>query len=669
MRRNKCRRRNSLFRNSLSGALLGYLMTMSAVVVFAQSTTPKATVDLTLEEYIKRVVERNESVQVKILEVEFNQRRLAAERGTFEPAFFADLSHVATERQNSLEQRNSQSGLAIYRDKNNIYEGGVEALVPSGARLRLGYNLRELNNNLPVSVFSSLRNTNTEYQTFFGLSLAQPLLKGAWFPANLAAIRVAGLSSDLAFQDYRRQMMVMVSTAVAAYWELYLAQEQLRFFTDSVATAEKILKDNRARVEAGRGSELDVMESEAGLALRRSKLGEAEQQLYEAANKILSLSSVTVLETNRLVRAADNPEVGGEQFNFLDAWKSARDINPDYLSQQLKAAQEQVRLEYAKNQRLPELSLKASYGLNGLGETPGESWEDIQNAGFPAWSIGAEFRVPLAGDIKARNELRAAYLRCQEAKVGLREVETLIANGIDNALNKLRSARNSAQNYQTVVDFYRSLLDSALAQLEVGRIESRKLLDIEANLLDSRNSAAIARVQYQRAVLELELIQGSILKKHHFDLSQGELQTLTAELARQGQVTDEQYQDFIQKVQRAYEIKARASGAFDTPAQRAARRAMETGTSPWSGTNAVATFHLGPETRDPVRKELRRKIEELEKTSPSEPVEPAREGLRKEPQPKAEERPNPAPAKPVDPVRDALRKKIEELRKQEQFEP
>lgn len=631
------------------------------MAAFAQSSTSKATVDLTLEEYIKRVVERNESIQVKILEVEFNQRRLAAERGTFEPAFFSEVSRVSTDRQNSIEQQNNQS-VSIFTERNNIYEGGIESLVPSGARVRLGYTLRELNNNLPLpGTFPSRLNTNTEYQTFFGLSLAQPLLKGAWFPANLAAIRVAGLSSDLAFQDYRRQLMVMVSTAVAAYWELYLAQEQLRFFTDSVATAEKILKDNRARVEAGRGSELDVMESEAGLALRRSKLGEAEQKLYEAANKILSLSSATVLETNRLVRAADDPAVGDEQFNFLDAWKSARDINPDYLSQQLKAAQEQVRLEYAKNQRLPELSLKASYGLNGLGSTPGESWDDIQNAGFPSWSIGAEFRVPLAGDIKARNELRAAYLRCQEAKVGLREVETLIANGIDNALNKLRSARNSAQNYQTVVDFYRNLLDSALAQLEVGRIESRKLLDIEANLLDSRNSAAIARVQCQRAALELELIQGSILKKYNFDLSQAELQTVTGELARQGEITEEQYQDFIQKVQRAYEIKARASGAFDTSAQRAARRALEGTTEPWP-------FRLDPETSDPARKELRRKIEELEKLPPPEPVAPARDALPEAPLPKSEPQKS-APSKSVDPVRDALRQKIEELRRQEQPNP
>ena len=99
--------------------------------------------------------------------------------------------------------------------------------MPSGARVRLGYTLRDLNNNLPSSIFSSTPHTNAEYQTIFGFTAAQPRLKGAWLPANLAATRVAAISSDLAFQDYRRQMMILLSTAIASCWELFLAQEPL----------------------------------------------------------------------------------------------------------------------------------------------------------------------------------------------------------------------------------------------------------------------------------------------------------------------------------------------------------------------------------------------------------------------------------------------------------
>lgn len=535
--------------------VFGWLIVLVFTDGFGQSPLQQETTDLTLEDYLKRVVERNESIQNRILEVEFNRRRLAAEYGTFEPEAFASAKREAVKRQNTVQEQSSLSGLPVFNERNNIYDGGLEALVPSGARVRLGYTLRELKNNLPISTIPYVPQTNAQYQTFVGLSVTQPLLKNAWYPANLAALRVAALSSDLAYQEYRRQMMVVLATAIASYWELYLAQEQLRFFRESVGTAEKILNDNRARLQAGRGSELEVLQAEAGLALRRSKLGEAEQKLYEAANKVLSLCSMTVVETNRLVHAVDAPQVGDQEFTYFDAWRSALDVNPDYASQRLKLTQEMVRLAYARNQALPELNLKGSYGLNGLGQTPGDSWDAVTRGGYPSWSIGVELRVPLAGGIRARNELRAAHLRYREAVVGLREVETQIANSVDTALHKIRSARETAHSYRSVLDFNQNLLDSALAQLEVGRIESRKILDIEADVLESRNSATEARVHYQRAVLELEMIEGSLLKEHHFDLSQRELQLFTADLARQNQLDGKEYDDFVRNLKWAYEAK------------------------------------------------------------------------------------------------------------------
>lgn len=254
---------------------------------------------------------------------------MAAEYGAFEPELYASAKPEATKRQNTVEEKSGLSQLPVFDERNNIYEGDLETLVPSGARVRLGYTLRDLKNNLPISTIRYVPQTNAQYQTFFGFSLTQPLLKNAWYPVNLAALRVAAISSDLAYQEYRRQMMVILATVIGSYWELYLTQEQLRFFRESVGTAEKILRDSRARVEAGRGSELEVLQAEAGLALRRSKLGEAEQKLYEAANKVLSLCSMTVVETNPLVHAVDKPQVGDRQFSYLDAWRSALDVNPD----------------------------------------------------------------------------------------------------------------------------------------------------------------------------------------------------------------------------------------------------------------------------------------------------------------------------------------------------
>jgi len=582
-------------------------------VLHAQPSAQPGPSDLKMDDFLQRVLQRNESLQAKLLEVEINRRKARGEYGVFEPEVFGSFLREANNRENTVEQeRNTLSTTGTFEELNNIYDGGLEALVPTGAKVRLGYTMRDLRNNLQKQTISASRGaTNGEYQSFVGFSFTQPLLKNAWFPANLAGIRLAALSSDIAFQDYRRQLMVVISTAEASYWNLYMAQEQVRFFKESVATAERILNDTRDRVRAGISSELDMLEAEAGLALRRSKLSDANQKLYEAGNRLISLYAESVVSPNRFVRAVDRPQIGGStNFIFFDAWKSAYESNPDYLTQRKKVFQEMVRLAYAKNQRLPELDFKGSYGLNGLGDSPGTSWDDIQQQDFPFWSIGIEMRIPLVGGIKSRNELAAARLREKEALVSLQEVETQIANALDTAIHKINSAHDSVQSYQTVVNFNQSLLDSALARLEVGKVESRKVLDIEADLFEARNSVVDALVQYQRAGLEFDLVAGAILKKRNLELTQKELESKTAQILRNGQLTDEQYAGFIKAVQLEYERKSAPLHPTDTPVQARARRALEEKMAEWPATNRPPA-NVSTNSYDALRDALRKKMEEL----------------------------------------------------------
>ena len=625
-----------------------------AAALPSQAFARPAAADLTLDVFLKRVLERNESLQAKMLEVEINRRKARGEYGAFEPEVFGSVSREANKRENTVEQQSNLNGANTFTERNNIYQGGLETLVPSGAKVRLGYTLRDLKNSLQgqSSIFGTRGGTNGEYQTFFGFSLTQPLLKNAWYPANLAGIRLAALASDVAFQEYRRQLMVVVSTAEASYWNLYMAQEQVRFFQDSVATAQKILNDNRERLQAGKGSELEVLEAQAALALRRSKLSDAEQKLYEASNRVISLYAETVIGTNRLVRAVDRPQIGSTNAVFFDAWKNAYEFNPDFLSQRQKALQESVRLAYAKNQRLPELDLKGSYGLNGLGETPGSSWDDVGQGGFPSWSVGLEMRFPLAGNIRGRNELAAARLREKEALVSLQEIQSQIVNALDTALHKINSTRDSVQSYENVVSFNTNLLQTALARLEVGKVESRKVLDIEADLFEARNSVVDALVQYQRALLEFDLVQGVILKKRDLELTQKELEAQTSRLLQNGRFTDQQYANVIREVQLEYEKKSAPPRSTDTPAQAGARRALGEKMAEWLPTNrppALLQTNLPSTEPDPyekLRDATRRKIQELPLTN--------RPPLLKPP---ASVNPD-----PQERLRDATRRKIEELK-------
>jgi outer membrane protein len=493
-----------------------------------------ATNSLRLNQFIQMVLERNESIQLRLLEVEISKRRLSGEMGAFEPDLVIAASREENKRENTAEQERSLR-LKIFEEENSVYRTGIEGLVPSGAKIRLGYTMRDLKNNLQdPRIASGTITTNgpriDEYQTFAGVNFTQPLLKGFGTVNTYANIRLAALASEVAFQEYRRQLMETIATAEAAYWNLFMMQEQVKFFRESIAVAQSIVQDNRVRADAGRGSELEVLEAEAGLALRQTKLAEAEQKRKEAEMHVMTLTSDSAFAPHPVMVAADQPALDAAMPEFLRSAEAAFDLNPDYQAQLKKIKQEDVRLAYAKNQRLPQLDLSASYGLNGLGSSPARSHDDLERQSYPSWSVGLELHVLLAGNIKARNELAASKLRKEQALLSLKQVETQIINAIQAAVQKIHSTRGSVENNQKVVAFHQSLLKTQLDRLEVGKVESRKVLEVEAALFESRNAVLDAMVQYERAQLELQLVQGAILKARELEFSKDELTERTTTL-------------------------------------------------------------------------------------------------------------------------------------------
>ncbi len=508
------------------------------------STNANEVVELRLTDYLQKVLDNNDTVQARILEAEAGFRKERGEHGIFEPEWDASINRVINKRTNNVQQAAEQSGQFFFSERNTIYDTGLQALLPTGGKVRIGYTLSDLVNN--VNPFGGLlTSTNSkfiqQYQTFIGVTLTQPLLKNAGAGYTLAGVRMAALESDIAFQEYRRQLMLTISQAESAYWNLYYAQEQLRFFRESVSLAESVLNDSQEKVNAGQGSELDVLEAQSGLALRKTKQNEALQSYYDAMSQVRAFTGAMPTEQRRELRATDIPATTNEPLSYADNFRNAFDLNPDFLVQRKKVAEENLRLGVARNQLLPELNLKAAYGYNGLGRTPGDSWDLVEGQEFPSWTVGAELTIPLAGNIKGRNQLAAARLTYQSALASLNGVQTEIANALDASLQKVRSWRDSIQSYETVVGFNENLLKTERERLKVGTIEPRKIFEVEADLLDSRQNLAQALVQSQRAMLQLQIVAGSLLKDRGLDMSRDELRQKTLALLHEHKLPAAQY--------------------------------------------------------------------------------------------------------------------------------
>ncbi len=546
--------RKAAYRSILAGSLLLIAPCYTGRSQDAVSAPPPpSSANLTLAELRTLVSERNENIQMRMLEYEISKRTHRAEKGVFEPQVTGSVEHTDSNRPNNTQQMANLGLLAQSQlsEENTIYEGGLEFLFPTGTKLRAGYVFRDLVNNLQ-------KGNGPEYEMFSGLTLVQPLLKNFGPGATMARIRLAAIGSEVAYQEYRRQRMLTLAGAEAAYWDLYAVQEQGRFAVESLKTANKILNDNKSRAEVGKSSELEVLQAQAGVAVRATRLNEVKQKTYDGGRKLTSLYSHVSRGVETIPCAVDTPTMVIVEAAQHEDVQSAFQYNPDYVIRLKQTQQEDIRVGYARNQRRPQVDLKGSYGLNGLGLTPGTAWDDLQNSDFPVWTIGVEMRIPLAGGVKERNEYQAARLGKEKSLVAIQEAEIQIFNALDAARTKVRSLLDNVKNYQQVVEFHEKLLAAQMDRLSVGSVDSRVVLETEEKLFEARMAMVESQVAYQRATLDLELIRGSYLRARDLEVTKQQLVAKTESYLKRLHIPGMVVEDFKREAEKDVNKAARS---------------------------------------------------------------------------------------------------------------
>ncbi len=482
-------------------------------------------------EYLQRVVESNRSIQSRLAGFHSARSLHRAERGVYEPVFIGSTERVDRQRPNTIELERSLRSGGEFIERNWNYNAGVETRTPTGGRVRVGVQGRELRNNIQRTVIVDL---DAEYETSFGVNVDQPLLKNAGPGVMSATRRMSARNAETAYQDFRRQLMLTLAQAEIGYWELFLAQQAVRFSGESVRTAEDLLKDNRSRFESGRGSRLEVLEAEAGLALRRSRESVAQQRLVEAMNRMAAYFGSSPAEEGRRFVAVDQPRAWSAPGEAATMAPAALAMSPDVLRAYRQVEMERIRLGVAKNQRLPQVDLRGSFGSAGLGFDWRSAWRDSEQINFPQWTVLLEMRVPLLAGIRERNEVRAAQQRVRQAQLNADDLEIQVRSNLDAAIRRVDSTAFTARSNGEAVSFRETLLGDRMAARDAGRVDTRAVLEAEDDLVVARLELLDSQVEHQRAVLELQLLQGNLLHNRGLEISMAELEQASREWSREG---------------------------------------------------------------------------------------------------------------------------------------
>ncbi|XOV89162.1 MAG: TolC family protein [Pseudomonadota bacterium] len=468
---------------------------------------------LNLRDFLHLVAIYNDRVAYQKLEWAIAKSGVDSARALYEPELMASYRYTDSNTPNTTEEEFRRSFAAEFIEQNDDYSVGVEGLVPTGARLKLTYNLRSLENNIQPAPIRGEEN-----KSYVGFSVTQPVLKGAGGRKVVEApIIVARKEEGIAMQTFRQALLQSISGAATAYLDAYLAEKKTDLRKRSVEIAESVVKDERERQRFGRSAETTVLDAESALAQRRVQFLTAQQELLAARNEMHRLIASRAGESSLPMVLETSLETSVAGLDRVAVLEDAFRHRPEYLASILRAEAEDVKVRYARNNKLPQLDLVASYGLNGLADTTGNSWDDVWDRQHETLFVGLEFKMPLLGNRKAKGELSAANLRKHQALLEIKAAEVAIYNSVDTALSNIRSALEQVGELSMVRETNERLLAVEIARFEAGQSNSRDLLELEERMNRVMEMDLESKINLQKASIGLGLSDGTLLKRFQLE--------------------------------------------------------------------------------------------------------------------------------------------------------
>lgn len=456
-------------------------------------------VELSIEQSRADALANNLDLAVQLLEPTIARESITQEEARFEAVFFGNA------RQSRFDQPTDTS-LSGSNVESLSGDAGFRIPLRTGGAITidLPFNRTETDNQ-----FSTL---NPSYTTDLSLSLSQPLLRNAGVRTNTHAIRVAQYQSLISEARTKLEVIRVIADVDRVYWRLYAAQRELEVRKQEYDLAVAQLERARRRVEKGDAAEVEITRAEAGVAQRVEAIILAENAVRDAERllkRILNRPDLG-METATIVELSTAPNPMRYELDAIDLADAALATRMEMLELELLIAQDVSSIDFARNQKLPLVTLDYRYNINGLGSVWNDSLDLMLDRSFEDHVVGLSVEVPLGNNAAKSRFNQAIYTRLQ--RLATRDQRRAqIINEVFNALDQLEA------NWQRVLASARSallearVLEAEQRQFDLGLRTSTDVLDAQARYANARSAEIRALAEYQIAQVDLAFATGMLL--------------------------------------------------------------------------------------------------------------------------------------------------------------
>lgn len=482
-----------------------------------QSSGPE--IQLTADEAVRMALENNLGIRSDRLAPRISNLNVAQARAAFAPSL---TSSSSTRSSTSPPDFLASGGTSTITTSESIFTSvGVTQNVPwGGGRYSFGLDASKRTVNF-TSSFNPQLNSN------LNASFTQPLLRNFRIDGARQQLMVAQKNEEIADLQLRQQLTATERVVRNAYYDLIGAIGQLDVARQSLELSKTSLQQNERRVEVGAMAQIDILEAQAEVAQREEAviINEAAiKSLEDNLRALIMNPQQPDFWTVQLV-PTERPTLTAEAFDVESAVQNALASRTDLAQARKRFESSQISLDFARNQRLPDVNLIANYNTVGVAGTQfqfgsgfpptiesqsqrsfTDAIRDVFGNDFKTWSLQLQISYPI-GTSQAEAQVAATRLEREQEQNTLRELEIGITAQVRNAGRQVSTSLQRVQSTQRARDFAERRLEAEQKRVLVGLSTTFQLLQAQRDLANVRQQEQRAIIDYNRALVDFQAVQ------------------------------------------------------------------------------------------------------------------------------------------------------------------
>ena len=467
----------------------------------------KGTVSLSLRNCIFCALKNNLDVAATRLVPQIKATEIIKAKSDFDPTATLDISADKSETQTTSA---ALAGTLASVQKNYDFNAGLKQKFLTGGDYDLSFKNKRLETNRPLA----FQSPNPAYTSSLTFTLTQPLLKDFGIGVNRADILIAKNNKDISFEELREEVINTITETEKAYWELVFALENLKVKELSLKRAEDLLETNKARMKAGTISQLEVLAAEVEVASRKQEVIIAQKMLSDAQDNLKIITNL--IQDPRLwnfdIIPLDKPPLEAKEIDLVESVRTAFKKRPDYQKEKIDLKNKDIKIKVAKNERLPTLDLKGSFGLNGLDRHYNDAFDEMSKGEYESWSAGLSFEYPL-GNRGARSKYKKRLLEKEKALINFKNLEQKIIAQVRKAVRGTNTDYKRVAVAETVRRLRERRLSAEEERFKEGLTTTHDILEYQEDLAKSQSGYLRSIIDYNKSLIDLEKAKGTVLER------------------------------------------------------------------------------------------------------------------------------------------------------------